>query len=155
MRCLCQVSSYESSYVSIGDCFAALLKLSCHSAWGGGGRGATALPFRPRQARPLPLRVTVVGRCPTYGRFTVLSAVPFSSQFCGWKLVSGHCGFWLARWESNELHAALPFLFLKGENSGGVRFPCRIFGTDLALDAPDFLQTLVISFFLLHSRPPS
>ena len=45
MRCLCQVSSYESSYVSIGDCFAALLKSSCHSAWGGGGRGATALPF--------------------------------------------------------------------------------------------------------------
>ena len=39
MRCLCQVSSYESSYVSIGDCFAALLKSSCHSAWGGGSRG--------------------------------------------------------------------------------------------------------------------
>ena len=31
-------------------------------------------PYRcgPRQVRPLPLRVTVAGRCPTYDRFTVL-----------------------------------------------------------------------------------
>ena len=52
----------ETSYISTDDRFAALLKSSCHSAWVGGGRGATALP----------LRVTVAGRCPAYVRFTVL-----------------------------------------------------------------------------------
>ena len=144
MRCLCQVSSYESSYVSIGDCFAALLKSSCRASSVGGARGARALPMR---------RLRGISSLMTVSLCCLLFLSHFSSAVG--KLVSVHCGFWLARWESNEFHAALPFLFLKGENSGGVRFPCRIFGTDLALDAPDFLQPLVISFFLLHSRPPS
>ena len=110
--------------------------------------------FRSRVPRD-PTNAATARHGLAYDRFTVLSAVPFSFQFCGWELASCRCGFWLARWESNKLHAALPLLFLKGENPSGERFPCRIFGTNLTLDAPDFLQTLVISFFLRHSRPPS
>ena len=45
-RFLCQVSSImKFSNVSFDDCFAALLKSSCHSALAGGGRAATALPL--------------------------------------------------------------------------------------------------------------
>ena len=72
MRLLCQVpSSLKLSH------FAQRLLCSIalnHLVTPLGAAVAGRPPYRcgPRQARPIPLRVTVAGRCPTYDRFTVL-----------------------------------------------------------------------------------
>ena len=75
----------EVSYVSTGDCFAALqLILSRFIGWRRfhrnrptvfGHAGRVTLPMR----RPW--------RFPAYDRFTVLSVVPFSFQFCDLRLL--------------------------------------------------------------------
>ena len=71
-RFLCIVSPILNFLHSHDDCFAALLKLFCHSALA--AAHSASAPYHS---------VTVAARCPAYDRFTVLWLSFLSLQFFG------------------------------------------------------------------------